>query len=103
MAPVCNGSFGIPADQGGYPAMTVTGETTIDESNWVIEESRSDEQWKIEAEILLDQTLKSDLDTLEKLSSKWISMFCKIFCNICLQYLDYKPRKLWLKNIRSAI
>jgi methyl-accepting chemotaxis protein len=40
---------------------------------WVIEESRPDEQWKIEAEILLDQTLKSDLDSLEKLSSKWIS------------------------------
>ena len=31
------------------------------------------QQWKIEAEILLDKTLKFDLDTLEKLSSKWIS------------------------------
>ena len=41
---------------------------------WVIEESRPDEQWKIEAEILLDKTLKFDLDTLEKLSSKWISI-----------------------------
>ena len=41
---------------------------------WVIEESRPDEQWKIEAETLLDQTLKSDLDSLEKLSSKWISI-----------------------------
>ena len=41
---------------------------------WVIEESRSDELWKIEAEILLDQTLKSDLDSLDKLSSKWISI-----------------------------
>ena len=40
---------------------------------WVIEESRADEQWKIEAEILLDKTLKFDLDTLEKLSAKWIS------------------------------
>ena len=30
---------------------------------WVIEESRPDEQWKVEAEILLDQTLKLDLDT----------------------------------------
>jgi serine phosphatase RsbU (regulator of sigma subunit) len=40
---------------------------------WVIEESRPDEQWKIEAEILLDKTLKFDLDTLEKLSTKWIS------------------------------
>ena len=40
---------------------------------WVIEESRPDEQWKIEAEILLDKTLKFDLDTLEKLSAKWIS------------------------------
>ena len=40
---------------------------------WVIEESRPDEQWKIEAEILLDKTLKSDLDSLEKLSSKWVS------------------------------
>ena len=41
---------------------------------WVIEESRPDEQWKIEEEILLDKTLKFDLDTLEKLSSKWISI-----------------------------
>ena len=41
---------------------------------WVIEESRPDEQWKIEAEILLDYTLKSDIDTLEKLSSNWISV-----------------------------
>ena len=41
---------------------------------WVIEESRADEQWKIEAEVLLDKTLKFDLDTLEKLSSKWVSI-----------------------------
>jgi hypothetical protein len=40
---------------------------------WVIEESRTDEQWKIEAEILLDKTLKFDLDTLKKLSAKWVS------------------------------
>ena len=33
---VWNGSFGIPAEQGGYPVVT----GTIDESNWVIEESR---------------------------------------------------------------
>jgi len=33
---VWNGSFGIPAEQGGYPVVT----DTIDESNWVIEESR---------------------------------------------------------------
>jgi hypothetical protein len=37
---VWNGSFGIPADQGGYPAMTASTQTTVDESNWILEESR---------------------------------------------------------------
>ena len=35
---VWNGSFGIPALQGGYPVVDPA--TTIDESNWAIEESR---------------------------------------------------------------
>ena len=35
---VWNGSFGIPAAQGGYPVVTPA--TTVDESNWAIEESR---------------------------------------------------------------
>ena len=33
---VWNGSFGIPAEQGGYPVVA----GTVDESNWAIEESR---------------------------------------------------------------
>jgi len=35
---VWNGSFGIPAAQGGYPVVAPA--TTVDESNWAIEESR---------------------------------------------------------------
>ena len=38
---------------------------------WVIDESRPDEQFKLDAEILLDQTIQNDLDTIEKLSFKW--------------------------------
>ena len=38
---------------------------------WVIDESRPDEQFKLDAEVLLDQTIMNDLDTIEKLSYKW--------------------------------
>ncbi len=38
---------------------------------WVIDESRPDEQFKLDAEVLLDQTIQNDLDTIEKLSFKW--------------------------------
>ena len=40
---------------------------------WVIDESRPDEQFKIEAELMLDSIIKSDLDTIDQLSNKWIS------------------------------
>ena len=39
---------------------------------WVIDESRSDEQFKIEAELMLDSIIKSDLDTIDQLSNKWM-------------------------------
>ena len=38
---------------------------------WVIDESRPDEQFKIEAELMLDSIIKSDLDTIDQLSNKW--------------------------------
>ena len=39
---------------------------------WVIDESRPDEQFKLDAQVLLDNTIKNDLDTIEKLSSNWM-------------------------------
>ena len=39
---------------------------------WVIDESRPDEQFKIEAQLMLDSTIKSDLDTIDQLSNKWM-------------------------------
>ena len=36
---------------------------------WVRDESRPDEQFKLDAEVLLDQTIMNDLD--KKLSYKW--------------------------------
>ena len=35
----------------------------------VIDESRPDEQFKIEAELMLDSIIKSDLDTIDQLSN----------------------------------
>lgn len=40
---------------------------------WVIEETRPDDQFKLEAEVLLDSTILYDLETIKELSSLWIS------------------------------
>ena len=39
---------------------------------WVIDESRPDEHFKVEAELMLDSIIKSDLDTIDQLSTKWM-------------------------------
>ena len=39
---------------------------------WVIDESRPDEQFKIEAQLMLDSIIKSDLDTIDQLSNNWM-------------------------------
>ena len=40
---------------------------------WVIEETRPDDQFKLEAEVLLDSTILYDLKKIKELSSLWIS------------------------------
>lgn len=39
---------------------------------WVIDESRPDEQFKLDAKLMLDSIIKSDLDTIDQLTNKWM-------------------------------
>ncbi|MBL6871598.1 MAG: SpoIIE family protein phosphatase, partial [Flavobacteriales bacterium] len=75
---------------------------------WVIEETRPDDQFKLEAEVLLDSTILYDLETIKELSSLWISSeggleeFNDIYINVfaLIESYNFEVREVFI-NIDS--
>ena len=76
---------------------------------WVIEETRPDDQFKLEAEVLLDSTILYDLETIKELSSLWISSeggleeFNDIYKNVfaLIESYNFEVREVFI-NATSA-
>ena len=71
---------------------------------WVIEETRPDDQFKLEAEVLLDSTILYDLETIKELSSLWISSeggleeFNDIYINVfaLIESYNFEVREVFI-------